>query len=76
MDRSKDHHRKSELFYDPVENSICSRSILFILQKIGGDIPIGGVILLPMILGGKSPIFEERAHRGIIPGGAMVTGGV
>jgi hypothetical protein len=25
--------------------------------------PIGGVILIPMILGGKSPIFEERAQR-------------
>jgi hypothetical protein len=24
----------------------------------------------------KSPIFEERSTRGIIPGGAMVTGGV
>jgi hypothetical protein len=40
-----------------------------------GDIPIGGVILLPMILGGdiyqdayleKRPIFEERAHNHLV----------
>jgi hypothetical protein len=52
--------------------------------KIGGDIPIGGVILLPMILGGdiyhmhtnKRTLYFKKDHRGIIPGGAMVTGGV
>jgi hypothetical protein len=34
-----------------------------IVEKTGGDIPIGGFIILPMILRGKSPIFEERAQR-------------
>jgi hypothetical protein len=39
------------------------KHVVHIAEKIGGDIPIGGVILLPMILGGNIPIFEERAQR-------------
>jgi hypothetical protein len=49
-----------------------------------GDIPIGGVILLPMILGGdiyqmhtyKIALYLKKEQRSIIPGGAMVTRGV
>jgi hypothetical protein len=49
-----------------------------------GDIPIGGVILLPIILGGdiyqmhtyKRDLYLKKEHKIIIPGGAMVTGGV
>jgi hypothetical protein len=41
-----------------LSSSICSRStlqwyhIFHIVEKIGGDIPIGGGIFLPMIPGG------------------------
>jgi hypothetical protein len=53
-------------------------------REYRGGIPIGGVILLPMILGGdiyqmhteKISLYLKKEHRGIIPGGEMVTGGV
>jgi hypothetical protein len=31
--------------------------------KIRGDIPMGGVILIPLILGRKSPTFGENKER-------------
>jgi hypothetical protein len=44
--------------------------------KIGGDIPIGGVILIPMILGGdiyhmhtkKRALYLKKEHICIVPG--------
>jgi hypothetical protein len=52
-------------------------------REYRGDIPIGGFILLPVILGGdiyqmhtyKRALYLKKDHRGIIPGGEMVTGG-
>ena len=41
------------MFYDPVKQyHLQHKHIVHIAEKIGGDIPLGGVILLPMILGG------------------------
>jgi hypothetical protein len=53
-------------------------------RKDRGDIPIGGVILLPMILGGdiyqmhtwKKSLYLKKEHRRLISGGVMVMGGV
>jgi hypothetical protein len=55
-----------------------------IAEEIGGDIPIGGFIILPMILEGyiyqmhtyKRALYLKKEHRGIILGGEMVTWGV
>jgi hypothetical protein len=55
-----------------------------IVEEEGGDIPIGGVIPLPMIVGGyiyqmhtyKRALYLKKYQRGIVPGRAMVTGGV
>jgi hypothetical protein len=52
--------------------------------KIGGDIPIGGFILLHMFLRGdiyqmhtyKRALYLKKEHKGIIPGGETVTWGV
>jgi hypothetical protein len=53
-------------------------------RKYRGYIPIGGFILLPMILGGdiyqmhtqKRALYSKKEHRSIISVGAMVTRGV
>jgi hypothetical protein len=52
-------------------------------KKDRGDIPIGGVILLPMILGGdiyqmhtyKRALYLKKEHMSIISGGEMVIWG-
>jgi hypothetical protein len=69
MNRSKDHYMVAQCSY---------------CRKDRGDIPIGGFIILPMILGGdiyqmhtyKRALYLKKENRSIISGGAMVTGGV
>jgi hypothetical protein len=67
MNKSKDHYMVAQCSY---------------CRKDRGYMPIGGVILLPMILGGdsyhmhtqKRSLYFKKEHRGIIPEGKWSQG--